>query len=100
MDAPLKAADAFIHNQASGAVERLGYGWDCLQTGPYSAHKAFDVLVQGEAGFSWVTGSPDEPAIQNERRSRRFCASVLRRSDLTALRVETHAFSLEPGLAA
>jgi crotonobetainyl-CoA:carnitine CoA-transferase CaiB-like acyl-CoA transferase len=35
-----------------------GYGAD----GPYRDKKAYDLLIQSEAGFLSVTGSPDEPA--------------------------------------
>jgi len=35
-----------------------GYGMD----GPYRDRKAFDLLVQGEAGLLAITGSPEQPA--------------------------------------
>ena len=34
-----------------------GYGAD----GPYRDKKAYDLLIQSEAGFLSVTGTPDEP---------------------------------------
>lgn len=71
-------ADVFIHNLAPGAVERLGFGSATLReqyprliicgvsgygaTGPYRDKKAYDLLVQCEAGLVSITGSPDEPA--------------------------------------
>ena len=74
----LARADVFIHNLAPGAVERLGFGVEALReahphlivcaisgygaTGPYRDKKAYDLLVQCEAGLVSVTGSPDEPA--------------------------------------
>ena len=74
----LGRADVFIHNLAPGAMGRLGlasadvrrqhprlvvcevsgYGSD----GPYREKKAYDLLVQSEAGVLSVTGTGDEPA--------------------------------------
>ncbi|RBM18788.1 carnitine dehydratase [Prauserella sp. PE36] len=74
----LSAADVFVHNLGPGAVDRLGYGREVVRSryprlincaisgygvdGPYRDRKAFDLLIQGEAGLMSVTGSPDEPA--------------------------------------
>ena len=78
LDALIGRADAFVCNLAPGAVRRLGlepadlaarhprlvacqlsgYG----DTGPYADRKAYDLLVQAEAGVLAVTGSPDAPA--------------------------------------
>lgn len=71
-------ADVFVQNLAPGAVERLGLGADELhQThpelihcsisgygggGPYTEKKAYDLLVQCEAGLVSITGSPEAPA--------------------------------------
>lgn len=71
-------ADVFVHNLAPGAVERLGFGYDVLGArhprliwcgisgygpdGPYRDRKAYDMLVQGEAGVIGLTGSPNDPA--------------------------------------
>jgi itaconate CoA-transferase len=71
-------ADVFLQNLAPGAVERLGLGAQALRTrhprliwcgisgygpaGPYAKKKAYDLLVQCEAGLLSVTGSPDAPA--------------------------------------
>lgn len=73
----IKTADVFLSNLSPGAVERIvsegeleevnprlvtcqisGYG----PTGPYRERKAFDLLVQGEAGVTANTGLPGEPA--------------------------------------
>ena len=74
----LAHADVFIHNLAPGAMARLGfttvdvrrehpqlvvcevsgYGSD----GPYREKKAYDLLVQSEAGVLSVTGTNEEPA--------------------------------------
>ncbi len=73
----LARADVFVQNLAPGAASRLGldaagllarhprliccsvsgYGPD----GPYAAKKAYDLLVQCEAGLLSVTGTPEEP---------------------------------------
>jgi itaconate CoA-transferase len=74
----LERADVFLHNLAPGAVERLGLGADELRkkhrrliwcgisgygpAGPYASKKAYDLLVQCEAGLLSVTGAPDAPA--------------------------------------
>jgi itaconate CoA-transferase len=74
----LKKADVFVANLIPGATERLGLGYDKLKElnerlifceisgygsdGPYKKKKAYDLLVQSEAGFLSVTGTPDQPA--------------------------------------
>lgn len=74
----LARADVFIHNLAPGAVDRLGLGVEPLRarftrlvvctisgygtSGPYQRKKAYDLLVQGEAGFLSITGTADAPA--------------------------------------
>ena len=74
----LKTADVFIQNLAPGAADRLGLGQEELrrandrlitcsisgygETGPYEQKKAYDLLVQAEAGFLSVTGWPGQPA--------------------------------------
>jgi itaconate CoA-transferase len=71
-------ADVFLENFAPGVPERLGVGPDDLRalnprliycalsgyglTGPYRDVKAFDLLIQGEAGLIATTGYPDAPA--------------------------------------
>jgi itaconate CoA-transferase len=74
----LARADVFVQNLAPGAAERLGFGAERLRArhprliccsvsgygpdGPYRHKKAYDLLVQCEAGLLSVTGTPDEPA--------------------------------------
>ena len=71
-------ADVFVHNLAPGAVERLGFGYDELSArhlrliwcgisgygpdGPYRDRKAYDMLVQAEAGIIGMTGTEVSPA--------------------------------------
>ena len=71
-------ADVFLQNLAPGAADRLGLGAQSLRsrhprliwcgisgygpTGPYAQKKAYDLLVQCEAGLLSVTGTPDAPA--------------------------------------
>jgi crotonobetainyl-CoA:carnitine CoA-transferase CaiB-like acyl-CoA transferase len=68
----------FVHNLAPGAVERLGFGYDELAAkhprliwcgisgygpdGPYRDRKAYDMLVQAEAGVISMTGTAGAPA--------------------------------------
>lgn len=71
----LAGADVFLQNAAPGAVERLGLDADTLRAdhpalvvvnlsgygagGPWSGRKAYDMLVQAEAGLVSVTGTPE-----------------------------------------
>lgn len=69
-------ADVFVQNLAPGAVDRLGLGplaqthprlitCDISGYGPdgsYRDRKAYDLLIQSEAGLISITGSPAEPA--------------------------------------
>jgi itaconate CoA-transferase len=78
LEAMLAKADVFVQNLAPGAVDRLGLDQATLRArhprlisaaisgygadGPYRNKKAYDLLVQCEAGLLSVTGSPDAPA--------------------------------------
>jgi itaconate CoA-transferase len=73
----LDHADVVVQNLAPGAAARLGLGYGRLAgmkpeiivcdisgygaDGPYRDRKAYDLLIQSEAGFLSVTGTPDEP---------------------------------------
>jgi itaconate CoA-transferase len=77
MAALLARADVFVQNLAPGAAARLGLGAAELLArhqrliccsvsgygpdGPYAAKKAYDLLVQCEAGLLSVTGTPEAP---------------------------------------
>jgi itaconate CoA-transferase len=74
----LARADVLVQNLAPGAAERMGLGYGRLRElnprlvacdisgygndGPYRDKKAYDLLIQSEAGFLSVTGTPDEPS--------------------------------------
>ena len=78
LSALLSRADVFLQNLAPGAADRLGLGGDVLRErhpalitcsvsgygaeGPYRNKKAYDLLVQCEAGLLSITGSPGAPA--------------------------------------
>ncbi len=78
MAALLDRADVFVQNFAPGVAQRLGLGAAALRatrprlitcsvsgygsTGPYRDAKAYDLLIQSEAGLVSVTGSAAEPA--------------------------------------
>ena len=71
-------ADVFVQNLKPGAISKLGFPIAKLrrdhpkliccsisgygESGPYAARKAYDLLVQAEAGLASVTGGPDGPA--------------------------------------
>ncbi|WP_020654697.1 CaiB/BaiF CoA transferase family protein [Massilia niastensis] len=74
----MEQADVVVQNLAPGAAARLGLSYAALSEakpglivcdisgygsdGPYRDKKAYDLLIQSEAGFVSVTGSADEPA--------------------------------------
>jgi crotonobetainyl-CoA:carnitine CoA-transferase CaiB-like acyl-CoA transferase len=74
----IAGADVFIQNLAPGAAKRLGLGAAELRaahprlivcdisgygdSGPYAKKKAYDLLVQSEAGVLSLTGTPESPA--------------------------------------
>jgi itaconate CoA-transferase len=77
LTALLDRADVFVQNLAPGAAARLSLSADTLRArhprliccsvsgygpdGPYAHKKAYDLLVQCEAGLLSVTGTPDAP---------------------------------------
>ncbi|HEX2547573.1 MAG TPA: CaiB/BaiF CoA-transferase family protein [Ramlibacter sp.] len=72
----LARADVLVQNLAPGAAERMGLSYGKLSQryprlvvcdisgygddGPYRDKKAYDLLIQSEAGFLSVTGTPEE----------------------------------------
>jgi itaconate CoA-transferase len=74
----LERADVLIQNLAPGAARRLGLGAESVlpkyprlivcdvsgygDNGPYASKKAYDLLVQAEAGVMSVTGTADTPS--------------------------------------
>lgn len=74
----LKTADVLVQNLAPGAAARMGLSYEALKDvnpklivcdisgygadGPYRDKKAYDLLIQSEAGFLSVTGTPDTPS--------------------------------------
>lgn len=71
-------ADVVVQNLAPGAAARLGLGYEDLSKanpgvivcnisgygkgGPDEKRKAYDLLIQSEAGFVSTTGTPDDPS--------------------------------------
>jgi itaconate CoA-transferase len=71
-------ADVVVQNLAPGAAARLGLSYEALSAekpeiivcdisgygndGPYRDKKAYDLLIQGEAGFLSVTGTEETPS--------------------------------------
>ncbi len=78
LDKLLSKADVFIQNLAPGAIDRLGFGAEELQKkypqliicsisgygsfGPYTDKKAYDLLIQCEAGLVSITGTEVHPS--------------------------------------
>jgi len=74
----LGKADVLVQNLAPGAAARMGLSFDALkqdqprlivcdisgygEDGPYRDKKAYDLLIQSEAGFLSVTGTPEAPS--------------------------------------
>src|SRR5256712_10041472 len=74
----LERADVVVQNLAPGAAARLGLSYAALApqklglivcdisgygaNGPYRDKKAYDLLIQSEAGFLSVTGTEEEPS--------------------------------------
>jgi len=74
----VEKADVVVQNLAPGAAARLGLSYAALRAlkpgiivcdisgygddGPYRDKKAYDLLIQSEAGFVSVTGTGEEPA--------------------------------------
>lgn len=74
----LEEADVLVQNLAPGAASRLGLSYETLsaikpgiivcdisgygEDGPYRDKKAYDLLIQSEAGFLSVTGTEDTPS--------------------------------------
>jgi crotonobetainyl-CoA:carnitine CoA-transferase CaiB-like acyl-CoA transferase len=77
-DRLLARADVFVHNQGPGVADRLGLAAATLRAahprlivcaisgygpdGPQRDRKAYDLLLQGEAGVIALTGTEAEPA--------------------------------------
>ena len=73
----ISQADVFVQNLAPGAASRLGLDAECLRGdnpglvvvsmsgygsgGPMAQRKAYDMLIQAEAGLISITGTPDDP---------------------------------------
>ncbi len=74
----LAGADVLLQNLAPGAAARMGLSFEALhaghprlivcdisgygEDGPYRDKKAYDLLIQSEAGFLSITGTPDVPS--------------------------------------
>ena len=78
LDAMLAKADVLVQNLKPGAVGKLGFAPARLrrdypplivcsisgygESGPYARRKAYDLLIQAEAGLASVTGAREAPA--------------------------------------
>jgi crotonobetainyl-CoA:carnitine CoA-transferase CaiB-like acyl-CoA transferase len=71
-------ADVVLENYRPGVADKLGVGYGAVAavnpriiyghisgygpTGPFALEKAFDMIIQGEAGYILMNGSPEAPA--------------------------------------
>jgi itaconate CoA-transferase len=78
LEAMLAKADVFVQNLKPGAAAKLGFAPARLrrdyprlivcsvsgygESGPYARRKAYDLLIQAEAGLASITGGPEAPA--------------------------------------
>ncbi len=78
LEALLAKADVLVQNLKPGAIAGLGFAHERLrrdfprlviasisgygESGPYAKRKAYDLLIQAEAGLASVTGGPEAPA--------------------------------------
>lgn len=78
LEAMLARADVFVQNLKPGAAAKLGFAPGRLrcdyprlivcsvsgygESGPYARRKAYDLLIQADAGLASITGGPEAPA--------------------------------------
>jgi formyl-CoA transferase len=78
LEAMLAKADVFVQNLKPGSAGKLGFPVERLrrdhprlivcsisgygERGPYAQRKAYDLLIQAEAGLASITGGPEAPA--------------------------------------
>jgi len=78
LEAMLAKADVFVQNLKPGAAGKLGFAPGRLrgdyprlivcsisgygESGPYARRKAYDLLIQADAGLAAITGGPEAPA--------------------------------------
>jgi itaconate CoA-transferase len=124
----LENADVLVQNLAPGAAARMGWVRDALSAphpklivcdisgygddGPYRDKKAYDLLIQSEAGFLSVTGTPEtrarpatrsptsRPACTPTPASWRRCCSAARRAGQPHRRVDARIAGRVDGLPA
>jgi itaconate CoA-transferase len=101
----LEKADVFVQNLAPGATERLGFVTPDLRkkyprliicnlsgygsSGPYRDKKAYDMLIQAEAGLISITGTQETPCKVGISAADIACGMYAYSGILTALLVRS-----------
>ena len=78
LEAMLRRADVLVQNLKPGVLSKLGFSHERLrrdfprlvvasisgygESGPFAKRKAYDLLIQAEAGLASVTGGPEGPS--------------------------------------
>lgn len=86
-------ADVVTENFSVGTMDRLGIGYDTLQTinprliyasitafgqnGPYAEQRGYDILSQAISGYMSITGYPDRPPMRSGQSISDYYAGML-----------------------
>jgi crotonobetainyl-CoA:carnitine CoA-transferase CaiB-like acyl-CoA transferase len=99
----LKDADVLVQNFRPGVIDRLGFGYEAVAAsnpgivhvsvngfggdGPYAGRRAYDMVVQAEAGYPSIQADPDtgEPQMVRQGVVDKLTAVMVAQATATAL---------------